>query len=767
MFHTQGALKNTCNLLAVLCNGAAENKHSQNVLDERPNFPLPEIVSSGRLEVQTLKNPTVDEFSKVLDSSQANLVYLQGEHLENDKIGSIVWGGFELSSPEAITGLFNSKLPTAVYLEVPNGESLAKSLHSKGIPYVIYWNNSFSCYEASHFRHALFSSIQSSSCHTWDSFKLADASFRLHCLRGNNLVNDEVGPTLIGEAPKITIDAPEMEEDRVNDDDEDEESLSSGPLPAIKIYDDDVNTRFLVCGRTTSLDVSLLGSLEDGLNALLNIEMRGSKLHNRVSALPPPLQAGSFSRGVVTMRCDLSTTSSAHISLLVSGSAQTCFDDQLLENHIKSEIIDKSRLIQAMPNSDENKPPLSEPRRSVSIACGATVFEVCMKVPSWATQVLRQLAPDISYRSLVALGIAGIQGLAVASFEKEDSERLLFFCTKQENISRSNDFKFTTPPSWLRAPPPSRKRPSIYQEIVPVTVNGLSASVNENNSKEIKLSNGVNASLSSAKRKIKIAALRPIPHVRHQKMLPFSRIADFDSHHHLDGSYVKASLPSAPAKHVSVTPVSRKSGSGSYQAKQVISLNPLPLKKHGCGRSPLHVCSEEEFLKDVMQFLILRGHNRLIPQGGIDEFPDAILNAKRLDLFNLYREVVTRGGFHVGNGINWKGQVFSKMRNHTVTNRMTGVGNTLKRHYETYLLEYELAHDDVDGECCLLCHSSAPGDWVNCGLCGEWAHFGCDRRPGLGAFKDYAKTDGLEYICPQCSVSNYKKKIPKSGNGYS
>lgn len=48
---------------------------------------------------------------------------------------------------------------------------------------------------------------------------------------------------------------------------------------------------------------------------------------------------------------------------------------------------------------------------------------------------------------------------------------------------------------------------------------------------------------------------------------------------------------------------------------------------------------QEEFLKDVMQFLILRGHTRLIPQGGLAEFPDAILNAKRLDLFNLYREV--------------------------------------------------------------------------------------------------------------------------------
>lgn len=40
-----------------------------------------------------------------------------------------------------------------------------------------------------------------------------------------------------------------------------------------------------------------------------------------------------------------------------------------------------------------------------------------------------------------------------------------------------------------------------------------------------------------------------------------------------------------------------------------------------------------------MQFLILRGHTRLIPQGGLAEFPDAILNGKRLDLYNLYKEV--------------------------------------------------------------------------------------------------------------------------------
>lgn len=54
----------------------------------------------------------------------------------------------------------------------------------------------------------------------------------------------------------------------------------------------------------------------------------------------------------------------------------------------------------------------------------------------------------------------------------------------------------------------------------------------------------------------------------------------------------------------------------------------------------LSVSDQEEFLRDVMQFLVIRGHTRLVPPGGLAEFPDAVLNSKRLDLFNLYREVV-------------------------------------------------------------------------------------------------------------------------------
>ncbi|TYH61004.1 hypothetical protein ES332_D07G019700v1 [Gossypium tomentosum] len=745
MFSAQGSSRNHCSLLAVLCGGkVSDNKQKQPVSDYKPRYPFPELSSSGRLEVQLLNNPSIDEFRRVLESFEPNIVYLQGEQIvDGEEIGSLVLGDVDLSTPEALCGVFGSTFPTTVYLEIPNGVKLAEGLHSKGVPYVIYWKNTFSRYAACHFRQALLSVIQSSCSHTWDAFQFARASFRLYCVRNNNIFSSnsqkqsiKPGPHLLGEPSKIDVSQPEV--------DMQEEEGSPENLPAVKIYDDDVTMRFLVCGSPCTLDAVLLGSLEDGLNALLSIEIRGSKLHNRASAPPPPLQAGTFSRGVVTMRCDFSTCSSAHISLLVSGSAQTCFNDQLLENHIKNELIEKSQLVHAQSSSEESKLPSFEPRRSTSIACGASVFEVCMKVPTWASQVLRQLAPDVSYRSLVMLGIASIQGLSVASFEKDDAERLLFFCKKLSKDPLLGSSLIARTPSWLVPPAPSRKRPEPYKDtkslncIIMEGVKGLT------------------------RPKINVAAMRPIPHTHRHKMLPFSGFSEAERY---DGDQGKVNLPVAPVKQTA--PVThRKALSSSFQAQQIISLNPLPLKKHGCGRAPIQVCSEEEFLRDVMQFLIFRGHTRLVPQGGLAEFPDAILNAKRLDLFNLYREVVSRGGFNVGNGINWKGQVFSKMRNHTLTNRMTGVGNTLKRHYETYLLEYELAHDDVDGECCLLCHSSAAGDWVNCGVCDEWAHFGCDRRQGLGAFKDYAKTDGLEYVCPHCSISSFKKKAAKTMNGY-
>jgi len=227
-----------------------------------------------------LINPSVEQFREAQQAVQPNLLYLQGQQLDNEEIGSLVWGDTDLSDLQTFSSLISPPFPTIVYLEVPIGEKFAQSLHSKGIPYVIYWRNSFPCYAASHFRQALMSVIQSSCSHTWDAFQLAHASFRLYCVRNNYVQSVKLGPRLLGDAPKINIIPAENDVDK-------EEGCSEAFL-AIKIYDEDVNMKFLVCGVPCTLDACLLGALEDGLNALLNIEIRGSKLQNRVRYLEPP-----------------------------------------------------------------------------------------------------------------------------------------------------------------------------------------------------------------------------------------------------------------------------------------------------------------------------------------------------------------------------------------------------------------------------------------------------------------------------------------------
>jgi hypothetical protein len=192
-------------------------------------------------------------------------------------------------------------------------------------------------------------------------------------------------------------------------------------------------------------------------------------------------------------------------------------------------------------------------------------------------QVLRQLAPDVTYRSLVMLGIASIQGLSVASFEKDDADRLLFFCTKQSKDPHPRNPVLTRHPSWLIPPAPCRKRSEPSRETKPLTF-GCGGE------------NGGNF-----KQKLYVAAMRPIPHTRRHKMLPFSGFLEAERY---DGEQTKPSLP-PPPKHSVVGPAPvthRKSLSNSYQAQQIISLNPLPLKKHGCGRSPIQACSEVDVI---------------------------------------------------------------------------------------------------------------------------------------------------------------------------
>ena len=67
------------------------------------------------MQVQVLNNPSTDEFRQVLQSLEPNIVYFQGEQIEDrEEIGSLRWADADLSTPESLCGLFGSTLPPTV-----------------------------------------------------------------------------------------------------------------------------------------------------------------------------------------------------------------------------------------------------------------------------------------------------------------------------------------------------------------------------------------------------------------------------------------------------------------------------------------------------------------------------------------------------------------------------------------------------------------------------------------------------------------------------
>ena len=69
--------------------------------------------------------------------------------------------------------------------------------------------------------------------------------------RNSQKIVGKLGPSLLGEAPIIEVALPEV--DVGEDEDGEEEDGSGSNLSAIKIHDDDVSTRFLICGVACSL----------------------------------------------------------------------------------------------------------------------------------------------------------------------------------------------------------------------------------------------------------------------------------------------------------------------------------------------------------------------------------------------------------------------------------------------------------------------------------------------------------------------------------
>lgn len=66
------------------------------------------------MQVQTLINPTFDKFREAQKLAEPNILYFQGERLENEDIGSLAWGSEDMSEPQTLSSLIGPALPTIV-----------------------------------------------------------------------------------------------------------------------------------------------------------------------------------------------------------------------------------------------------------------------------------------------------------------------------------------------------------------------------------------------------------------------------------------------------------------------------------------------------------------------------------------------------------------------------------------------------------------------------------------------------------------------------
>lgn len=89
-------------------------------------------------------------------------------------------------------------------------------------------------------------------------------------------------------------------------------------------------------------------------------------------------------------------------------------------------------------------------------------------------------------------------------------------------------------------------------------------------------------------------------------------------------------------------------------------------------RPQLSVCTPKQLLEDMRKFLEVRRGRQLQSS----TFPEAILNGTQLDLNALYRAVCSRGGYGMGAGVNWAGQVLVKSSHACIHPRIHSFANS-------------------------------------------------------------------------------------------
>jgi ARID/BRIGHT DNA binding domain len=667
--------------------------------------------------------------------------------LANEILGSLPFTTPIGSMPEgAFTDLFASLKINLIYLDAANTWSVGQKLYAlDGVQHVICWASESppNTLHAMYFAHVFFASLENQALIIPEAFAMAAHLTRTFCGRvdSEGKVSEPNLPRLLslvpGMLPSSTSIPPFVQRDEFavvvsnNSNKNIVGGGSSAPTAAaaagdpaaaasplnynynninrsslqdygnyysqIRLCSPHAEVRMMLTGLYEIINAHCMAHLCESFRAVLVAEVRSLKLVKIKNCTNPPAY---LPPGSIAVQCEVRTATGIAFTVMLGGPSEALKNHSLVQHALRQTVTADAQALQLkLPPPGA---PLPSIKKSAAVAGGAYCTEIMAVTSTWAIQVINLMCRNSESRALVSLGIAAVSNHPTSSFSKFDGNRFMAIATGNDPKRIESVLKSAEPAVM---PGSVQKKPRVAPPM-PVTAADAAAATA-----------AVFAAAAAA------AARNGAAQQQQQLQQGGNRPGTATVAGGSKTPALEGVAPRPPSAAVGQGLPPRPFPAGATAPAQTLIPNipriissPSPNRNtnNSASRPPLDTCTEALFLLDLVNFL----KTQLKRSVDLTTFPEVSLNGSKLDIFTLYREVCRRGGYNAANRIDWKNGVFPWMKNFSSGHKLTAIGNMLKHHYQSLLLDYERRHpEDVLNDGCVSCGDSGAGGDGMCVAC--------------------------------------------------
>ncbi|KAG7671570.1 putative AT-rich interactive domain-containing protein 4 [Nannochloris sp. 'desiccata'] len=454
--------------------------------------------------------------------------------------------------------------------------------------------------------------------------------------------------------------------------------------------------RMMLAGLYDVINAHCMAHLCESFRALLVAEVRSLKLIKTNPCTAPPAYLPPGSNAV---KCEIRTATGIPFTVMLGGPPEALRSHGMVQYALRQTVTADAQALQL------KLPPPGAPLPSVksnsAVAGGAYCIEIMALTSTWVVQVIKEMCRNARSRTLVSLGVAAVSNHPTSAFSKSDGKRFMAIASGNDSKKIENLLNSEEPPVM----PGSIQKKARVAPPMPVTAAEAAAAT---------------AAVFAAAAAARVGGGNGQPRSRPGSAAAVVGGAKTPA---LEGVAPRPPSVALGPQHggfSALAPVQFPAGAVGAPRPAIprIIASPFPNNNNppmNIRRPAIDVCTEAVFISDLVTFLKTQLGRSVNPV----TFPEISLNGSKLDVFTLYREVCRRGGYNAANRIDWKNGVFPWMKNFSSGHRLTNtIGNMLKHHYQSLLLEYERKHPgDVQKDGCVSCGDGGAGGDGSCAVC--------------------------------------------------